>query len=177
MCSSDLAVVIDDPGRRRELLSAASRVIDDPGRRREQFALLRAPTPRTARTREEEVREYRQKMRSSWRQTRKTLVRITQGAGGLVQSVELVQASSDAASDNELLRELRQGTIQLPTPPATGMGIKTPLRAVWSFEIIISISPPVPTIAGSFDEVTGKVDIRLPLDRRIYKYVELVSVD
>ena len=32
-------------------------------------------------------------------------------------------------------------------------------------------------IAVQFDEVLGVVDARLPLDRRVYKLVRLVSVD
>jgi outer membrane biosynthesis protein TonB len=133
-------------------------------------------TPRAG-SKEEEVREFRAKMRESWKQSKRTLVRVTQGPGGLIAGVELVQSSADPEMDAEILRELRQGEVQLPIPPQSGMGIHTPIHATWSFELIISISPPVPTIAGSFDEVTGKIDVRMPLDRRVYKYVQLVSVD
>ena len=38
-------------------------------------------------------------------------------------------------------------------------------------------TPPIPTFTFEFDEALGFIDARLPLDRRIYKKVRLVSVD
>jgi hypothetical protein len=133
--------------------------------------------PHGAQTQREAVQSLNRKMREAWKETRRTLVRITHGAGGLLQRVELVQSSANPEMDAEILRQLQQGELVLPVPPASGRGIHSPIRSVWSFQLVISISPPIPAVMGSFDEVTGKLDLRLPLDRRVYKYVELVSVD
>lgn len=40
----------------------------------------------------------------------------------------------------------------------------------------ISITPPLPVVEVEFDEVLGLKDLRLPLDRRIWKRVRLVAV-
>jgi hypothetical protein len=132
---------------------------------------------RGAQTQFQATQEYRQKMQEAWKETRRALVRITQGPGGVVQHVELVQSSNDPSMDAEIIRELTQGELNLPAPPPSGLGIRTPIRSVWAFDLVVSISPPAPTITGSFDELTGKIDFRRPLDRRIFKHVELVSVD
>jgi hypothetical protein len=133
--------------------------------------------PHGAQTREEAVNDFNRKLRDAWKQTKRTLVRITQGPGGLLQRVELIQSSADPSLDAEIIRQLTQGELVLPVPPTAGQGIHTPLHSVWAFSLVISVSPPIPAVMGSFDEVTGKVDVRLPLDRRLFKMVELVSVD
>ncbi len=50
------------------------------------------------------------------------------------------------------------------------------MESLWQFELIISISPPVPTFSIEFDAEMKITDARLPLDRRIYKRVRLLSV-
>ena len=67
--------------------------------------------------------------------------------------------------------EVRLGRRQVPE-----LAGKQTLTSLWQFELIISISPPVPTFSLEFDEALQFVDMRLPLDRRIYKRVRLLSV-
>ena len=127
----------------------------------------------------QEMGELRERFLDTYRQVNQTVVRITQGKGGLLQHVELVHASNDPVLDAQVLAELRSGAMQLPVPPAQGLGISSSIRSVWSFTLVVSISPPMPSaiVTGSFDEVEGGLDVRLPLDRRIYKYVQLLSVE
>lgn len=120
---------------------------------------------------------WARKQRDLWRAAKRVLVRLTQSSGGLLRNVELVQPSTNPELDNEVLTQLRNGRITLPPPPPNGQGIHDPIRSTWAFTLVISISPPAPTISGEFDEVTGHIDVRRPLDRRVYKYVELISVE
>ena len=53
---------------------------------------------------------------------------------------------------------------------------KKELVSLWQFELIVSVSPPVPSFSFEFDESLKFIDARMPLDRRIYKRVRLVSV-
>jgi hypothetical protein len=48
---------------------------------------------------------------------------------------------------------------------------------VWEFSLVVSITPPIPMIAVQFDAWFAVEDVRLPLDRRLYKGVRLVSVE
>ena len=67
--------------------------------------------------------------------------------------------------------------MKLPPPPPEALNDHGELSSLWSFELVVSVSPPVPTITFEFDEVLGFIDPRMPLDRRIYKKVKLVSVE
>ena len=72
---------------------------------------------------------------------------------------------------------MRAAASKLPPPPPSGLGIKEPIVSLWEFELIVSISPPVPTVTFEFDEALQFLDVRLPLDRRVYKKVKLVAVE
>jgi hypothetical protein len=121
----------------------------------------------------------REQLLAQYRQVNQTVVRITQGAAGQLLHAELVQASQDPELDALVLRELRAGEMQLPRPPDSGLGISKVIRSVWAFQLVISISPPHPAavVTGSFDPLDGELDVRVPLDRRVYKYVQLLSVE
>ena len=127
----------------------------------------------------QELGELRERFLDTYRQVNQTVVRITQGKGGLLQNVELIHASSDPVLDAQVLAELRSGAMQLPVPPEKGLGIGSSIRSMWSFTLVVSVSPPLPSavVTGSFDEVEGGLDVRVPLDRRIYKYVQLIAVE
>jgi hypothetical protein len=79
--------------------------------------------------------------------------------------------------DQEALKDVQAAAEQLPPPPEEAVAGREALSSLWSFELIVSISPPVPSFTFEFDEALGFIDARLPLDRRIYKKVRLVSVE
>jgi TonB family protein len=116
-------------------------------------------------------------MREQFKATRRAVIRVVQDAAGKLLKVELVQPSQDAKVDKEALVDVRSAAEKLPPPPAEALEGKATLSSLWSFELIVSISPPVPTFSFEFDEALGFIDARLPLDRRIYKKVRLVSVE
>ncbi|MBX7096534.1 MAG: energy transducer TonB [Myxococcaceae bacterium] len=122
-------------------------------------------------------REIQKEMAAQFRTTRRALVRVTQRADGTLASVDLVAPSMDPQVDREALLDVRAAAQQLPTPPPEVLRGRETLTSLWELELVISISPPVPTFTFEFDEVLGYVDPRLPLDRRIYKKVRLVEVD
>jgi hypothetical protein len=90
--------------------------------------------------------------------------------------VDLVTPSNDLAVDREAIADIRRAAEQLPPPPAEALEGRTTVESLWQFELIISISPPVPTLSIEFDAEMKVTDARLPLDRRIYKRVRLLSV-
>ena len=116
-------------------------------------------------------------MRDAYKATRRAVIKVVQDAFGKLLSVELVQPSSDAKIDKEALVDVRTAAEKLPPPPPEALEGRASLTSIWSFELVISISPPVPTFTFEFDEALGFIDMRLPLDRRIYKKVRLVSVE
>ena len=65
---------------------------------------------------------------------------------------------------------------KVPVPPDVLAG-RERLATVWEFEIEVSISPPIPLVAVEFDEALGHLDLRVPLDRRIWKRVRLVAIE
>mgnify|MGYP007100697806 FL=1 len=91
--------------------------------------------------------------------------------------MDLVAPSMDPQVDREALVDVRAAAQNLPVPPQEVLHGRETLTSLWELELVISISPPVPTFTFEFDEVLGFVDPRLPLDRRIYKKVRLVEVD
>lgn len=105
------------------------------------------------------------------------LVRLVQRADGRLVSVDLVRSSDDSSVDAQSLRDLRQAAASLPAPTAGALAGRPTVTSVWEFSLVVSITPPLPMIAVQFDEVLGLVDARLPLDRRIFKLVRLVSLD
>ena len=105
-----------------------------------------------------------------------TLVRVTQAADGRLLSVELVSPSKDAAVDRAAIQGVREGAQNLPAPPEEVRAARDKLVSLWEFQLEVSITPPLPMIAFEFDEVLGLTDLRLPLDRRIWKQVRLVAV-
>lgn len=121
-------------------------------------------------------REMRQQMRQEFRTTRRALIRVVQDAKGQLLDVHLLEPSHQPEVDKEALKDVRAMAEKLPPPPDEAVGGRSRLTSVWEFELIISISPPIPTFSFEFDEALGFIDTRLPLDRRIYKRVRLVEV-
>lgn len=121
-------------------------------------------------------RELRKQMRDQFRATRRAVIRVVQDAQGRLLSAELVTPSNNAQVDREALTDVRAAAERLPPPPAEALGGRATLTSLWQFELIISISPPVPSFSFEFDEALGFADARMPLDRRIYKRVRLLEV-
>ncbi|NVJ07989.1 TonB C-terminal domain-containing protein [Myxococcus sp. AM001] len=121
-------------------------------------------------------RELRQQMRQEFRTTRRALIRVIQDTKGNLVDVHLLEPSHEPQVDKEALKDVRAMAEKLPPPPDEAVGGRARLTSVWEFELLISISPPVPTFSFEFDEALGFIDARLPLDRRIYKRVRLVEV-
>ncbi len=122
-------------------------------------------------------KELQREMSKQFKATRRAIIRVVQDKEGKLLKVELVEPSSDQNVDREALKDVRAAAEKLPPPPPEAMEGHDTLSSLWSFELIISISPPIPTITFEFDEALGFIDARLPLDRRIYKKVRLVSVE
>ncbi|MDX2011245.1 MAG: TonB C-terminal domain-containing protein [Myxococcaceae bacterium] len=122
-------------------------------------------------------KEVSRQMREQFKTTRRATIRVTQDLGGRLLKVELLSPSNDATVDKEAMADVRAAAEKLPPPPTEATEGKRNLVSVWAFELVVSISPPVPTFTFEFDEALGFIDARLPLDRRIYKKVRLVSVD
>jgi TonB family protein len=121
-------------------------------------------------------RAMRQQMREEFRATRRAIIRVVQDAQGQLLEVTLVSPSNNTQVDREAIKDVRTAAEQLPPPPPEALAGKQTLTSLWQFELIISITPPVPTLSFEFDEALQFVDMRLPLDRRIYKRVRLLSV-
>lgn len=122
-------------------------------------------------------KELQRQLKEAYKAVRRALIRIVQDSQGKLLQVELVQPSNDSRVDQEALIDVRAAAEKLPPPPPEALEGKQTLSSVWSYELIISISPPVPTFTFEFDEALGFIDTRLPLDRRIYKKVRLVAVE
>ena len=116
-------------------------------------------------------------MRAEFRATKKATVRVVQDAKGRLVAAELVSPSNDPVVDREALADVRSAAQGLPVPPEEVLAGRVQLVSLWQFELIVSITPPVPSIQFEFDEAVGSVDPRLPLDRRIYKRVRLLAVE
>ncbi len=121
-------------------------------------------------------KELQRQLRSQFTARRQATIEVTQSAEGLLLGVRLLVPSLDAAVDKEALADIRAAASKLPRPPPEVATVRQRIVSVWTFELVISITPPIPVFAFEFDEVTGTIDPRLPLDRRIYKKVRLVSV-
>jgi hypothetical protein len=121
-------------------------------------------------------REMRQQMREEFRATRRATIRVVQDAQGRLLEVTLVSPSNNVQVDKEAMKDVRAAAESLPPPPAEALAGKETLTSLWQFELIISITPPVPTLSFEFDEALQFIDMRMPLDRRIYKRVRLLSV-
>jgi TonB family protein len=125
----------------------------------------------------EQRKELQKQMKEAYKATRRAVIRVVQDQSGKLTKVELVQPSNDSKVDREALADVRTAAEKLPPPPAEALEGRTSISSLWSFELIVSISPPVPSFTFEFDEALGFIDMRLPLDRRIYKKVRLVSVE
>ena len=121
-------------------------------------------------------RTVRRQMKEQMRATRRATVRVVQDAEGKLLSVELVVPSNDAQVDREALADIRAAAERLPVPPPEALQGRTRLVSLWQMELIVSISPPVPTLNIEFDAEMKPTDLRVPLDRRIYKRVRLLEV-
>jgi hypothetical protein len=125
----------------------------------------------------ESRKELAREMQAQFKATRRATIRVVQDRTGKLVRVELVDPSNDANVDREALKDVQAAAEQLPVPPEEAVGGRQELSSLWSFELIVSISPPVPTFTFEFDEAMGFIDARLPLDRRVYKKVRLVAVE
>lgn len=121
-------------------------------------------------------RLLRRQMKEDMRSTRRATVRVVQDAEGKLLSVELVTPSNDAQVDREALVDIRAAAERLPPPPPEALQGRTRLESLWQLELVVSISPPVPTLSVEFDAEMKLTDVRRPLDRRIYKRVRLLEV-
>lgn len=120
--------------------------------------------------------EIQRQLRSEYSKGHVTLVRVTQAADGRLLSVELASPSRDAEVDRAAIEDVRAAAQTLPVPPDDARAGRETLVSIWELELEISITPPLPTIGIEFDEVLGLKDVRVPLDRRIWKRVRLVAV-
>lgn len=121
--------------------------------------------------------EMRRQMASQFRSTRRATLRVIQDRSGRLLSVDLLSPSHDANVDREAVADVRAAAEQFPPPPEEALSGRSEVVSLWQFELIVSISPPVPTFTFEFDEALKFIDARLPLDRRIYKKVKLLSVN
>jgi TonB family protein len=121
--------------------------------------------------------EVRRQLRRAWSEGHVTTVRVVQAADGGLRSVELISPSIDADVDREALAAVRGAVTSLPPPPAEALAGRDALTTTWEFELEVSITPPIPVVALEFDEVLGVGDVRVPLDRRVWKRVRLVAID
>lgn len=120
--------------------------------------------------------ELRRQLRPELSKGHLTLVRVTQALDGRLRSVELVSPSQDAAIDRAAIEGVREAAQDLPVPPEEARVARDTLVSLWEFQLEVSITPPLPVIAFEFDEVLGVTDVRLPLDRRLWKQVRLVAI-
>lgn len=125
----------------------------------------------------EQRKEMSRAMKEQFKSTKRAVIRVVQNRQGKLIKVELVQPSKDEKVDQEALQDVKSAAEKLPPPPDEAMEGRETLSSLWSFELVVSISPPVPSFTFEFDEALGYIDARLPLDRRIYKKVRLVSVE
>jgi hypothetical protein len=121
-------------------------------------------------------RTLRKQMKEQFRATRRATVRVVQDTEGRLLSVELVTPSNDMQVDREAIADIRAAAASLPVPPPEALQGRTRMVSLWQIELIISISPPVPTVSVEFDAEMKLADMRLPLDRRLYKRVRLLEV-
>ena len=121
-------------------------------------------------------RELREKMREEFRTTRRAIIRVEQDAQGRLLDVKLVDPSHQPEVDKDAIKDVRAAAEKLPPPPPEAVRGRERIISLWQFELLISISPPIPTFTFEFDEALGFIDTRLPLDRRIYKRVRLLEV-
>lgn len=136
----------------------------------------RRPPPTNLNPNLDARRAMRQQLREEFQATRRATLRVVQDSQGRLLEVTLVSPSNNVQVDNEALKDVRAAAEQLPPPPPEALAGRQTLTSLWQFELIISITPPVPTLSFEFDEALQFVDMRLPLDRRIYKRVRLLSV-
>ncbi len=121
-------------------------------------------------------RTLRRQMKEQFRATRRATVRVVQDTEGRLLSVELITPSNDQQIDREAVADIRAAAASLPVPPPEALQGRTQLVSLWQIELIISISPPIPTVSIEFDAEMKLTDLRMPLDRRLYKRVRLLEV-
>lgn len=121
--------------------------------------------------------ETRRQLRPAFSEGHVTLVRVTQAPDGRLLTVELLSPSSDPEVDRAAVADVRAAARHLPAPPADARGTRETLVSTWELELEISITPPLPLVEVELDEVLGLGDVRLPLDRRIWKRVRLVALN
>ena len=120
--------------------------------------------------------EIRRQLRPALSEGHSAIVRVTQAADGSLISVVLVSPSRDADVDRAAIEDVRAAARMLPKPPADAFGGRDRLVSLWELELEVSITPPLPIVGVEFDEVRGITDLRVPLDRRIWKRVRLVAL-
>ncbi|MBU8897738.1 energy transducer TonB [Corallococcus sp. M34] len=121
-------------------------------------------------------RELRAQWEARFRDIRSAVIRVEQDAEGALLDVRLVSPSHAPEVDREAVKDVRAAARMLPPPPPEALHGRDRIISLWQFELVISISPPVPSFSFEFDEALGFIDPRMPLDRRIYKHVRLLEV-
>ena len=119
----------------------------------------------------------RREMAQQFRTSRKAWVRVVQDRTGRIVKVDLVKPSTNPELDHDAVEDVRAASANLPKPPLEAYAGHETLTSLWELELIISITPPIPTLTFEFDEALKFFDPRMPLDRRLYKRVRLVSLD
>ena len=120
--------------------------------------------------------DIRRQLRPAFLEGHVALVQVTQAADGSLVAVELVAPSKHAVIDRAAIDGVRAAARTLPRPPVEAVAARERLVSLWEFELEVSITPPLPIVQVEFDEVLGLKDVRVPLDRRIWKRVRLVAV-
>lgn len=87
--------------------------------------------------------------------------------------VSLVQSSGDIDLDRAALEDIRSALIRMRSEKPE---LKRKRKSVWMMRLLILINPPVPVVGVSFDEVIQRPHLELPLDRHLFKHVELEAV-
>lgn len=123
------------------------------------------------------AKELQRQLRPVYSEGHVATVRVTQALTGGLLSIELVSPSRDPELDRAALDGVREAARALPVPPPEARAGRDALVSTWEFELEISIAPPIPMVALEFDEVLGASDLRVPLDRRVWKRVRLVSLN
>lgn len=121
-------------------------------------------------------RALARQMREQFKSSRRATLRVVQDSAGRLLSVELLSPSNSVEVDREAVADVRAAAERLPPPPAEAVQGRERLVSLWEFELIVSITPPVPAVSFEFDAALKLIDARLPLDRRLYKRVRLVGV-
>ncbi len=153
--------------------TGAPDVVDGSSARMKELSGLPAGPASDALVRTEVLRQ----LRIAFSEGHVTTVRVTQAADGHLLSLELVSPSKDPEIDRAALADVRAAAQTLPVPPPEALRGRTRLVSIWELEVEVSITPPIPVVSVELDEVLGLTDVRVPLDRRVWKRIRLAAAD